>query len=265
MITAMDLVALFFLAFDQEWGYIWGAAGVKWTEAKQAAATRETTVRYGGQWIGRMVADCSGLGAWAFRQLGSYLYHGSNTIWNQYVTEKTELRNGLRADGGELLEGDPVFKRRKENGKWNRHHIGYYVGGGRVIEAKGTRYGVVQSNVTEWDETAHWIGVEYEGGEIWMTRETVRMGSSGAAVRDLQLLLNNDGYGLAVDGKFGQKTKNALMMYQKSHGLAADGVAGADTWDALLGEEKAQDSSGTMAVQRSDLERIRLILDKYLN
>ena len=149
MIKAIDLVAFFWQVYWEGWGYIYGALGQLWTEAKQKAATREQTIKWGAQWIGHRVVDCSGLGVLAFRAQGGNLYHGSNTIWNKYVCCRCEMKNGRRADGGEILPCDPVFKKRKEGGYWNRHHIGYYVGNDQVIEAKGTYYGVVISSLKD--------------------------------------------------------------------------------------------------------------------
>ena len=83
MINASDLVNKFRYAIDNAWGYIWGTAGVEWTKAKQDAlnkttdANRANSRKYGSQWIGHMVADCSGLFVWAFKQLGGSIYHGS--------------------------------------------------------------------------------------------------------------------------------------------------------------------------------------------
>jgi hypothetical protein len=62
------------------------------------------------------------------------------------------------------------------------------------------------------------------------TKPTVKQGSkNGAVVRDLQALL-----GVEIDGKFGPKTKEALISFQKATGLVPDGIAGPYTWDALL-------------------------------
>ena len=72
-ISTSALIEKFRHALNNEWGYIWGTAGDKWTEAKQKAATREQTVKYGSRWIGHYVADCSGLFSWAFKQLGGYM------------------------------------------------------------------------------------------------------------------------------------------------------------------------------------------------
>ena len=41
--------------------------------------------------------------------------------------------------------------------------------------------------------------------------------------------------GVAVDGKFGKGTKNAVIKFQKLIGLPADGCVGLDTWKKILG------------------------------
>ncbi len=62
---------------------------------------------------------------------------------------------------------------------------------------------------------------------------TLRKGSTGTAVRELQKLLNLTGAGLTVDGDFGTKTLNAVKAFQKENGLTVDGVVGAKTWAKL--------------------------------
>ena len=104
-ISPTALIERFQYALDNAWGYIYGTAGVKWTEAKQKAATRETTVKYGARWIGHYVADCSGLFKWAFNQLGGTMYHGSNTMYKSYCTAKGTLSKGKRTDGYALQPG----------------------------------------------------------------------------------------------------------------------------------------------------------------
>lgn len=69
--------------------------------------------------------------------------------------------------------------------------------------------------------------------EMASTYSTVRYGSRGPVVRELQKALNREGYGLAVDGGFGEKTRAALMDYQNRNGLTVDGVAGEATWSRL--------------------------------
>ena len=67
MIKPRDLIDKFMYALQNAWGYIWGTAGIMWTEAKQKALEKTTDEeramgrKYGSKWIGHMVADCSGL------------------------------------------------------------------------------------------------------------------------------------------------------------------------------------------------------------
>jgi peptidoglycan hydrolase-like protein with peptidoglycan-binding domain len=61
----------------------------------------------------------------------------------------------------------------------------------------------------------------------------LRQGATGPAVKDLQLLLNQNGASLDADGKFGPNTTKAVKDFQAKAGLTADGVVGPKTWDAL--------------------------------
>ena len=236
MIAVLELIALFQKALSEKWGYIWGASGQTWTKAKQDAATREMTVKYGKKWIGHRVADCSGLFAWAFKQLGGSIYHGSNTIYNKYCSSKGKLSKGKRADGQPIKPGTAVFLYRASDS--NRHHIGLYIGNDTVIEAKGTQYGVVTSKLSHWDEWGELKDVNYsgvtgdEGGTPAVT--VLKNGSRGEAVKALQTLLNKAGFDCGnVDGIFGSKTEAAVRLFQASKGLKVDGIAGEATQDAL--------------------------------
>ena len=63
----------------------------------------------------------------------------------------------------------------------------------------------------------------------------IKKGSSGAAVKKLQQILNGKGYKLSVDGDFGPATEAAVKAYQKANGLEADGEVGEHTWASLFG------------------------------
>lgn len=56
----------------------------------------------------------------------------------------------------------------------------------------------------------------------------------GNDVKWLQVELNQAGYNLTVDGKFGNDTKKAVLSYQKCYGLKQDGIVGSATRYALL-------------------------------
>ncbi len=64
---------------------------------------------------------------------------------------------------------------------------------------------------------------------------TVKYGSSGDDVKELQRRLNSAGYSVAVDGSFGNQTRSAVQDYQKKNNLTIDGVVGSQTWGSLLG------------------------------
>ncbi len=68
--------------------------------------------------------------------------------------------------------------------------------------------------------------------------ETIRLGSTGDTVRELQNLLKNQGYNIVVDGNFGTQTQAAVREYQKKYGLTVDGVVGSQTWGQLYSPAK---------------------------
>lgn len=243
-IKPQDLIDKFKYALSNDWGYIWGESGDVWTAAKQAAATREQTQLYGRKWIGHHVADCSGLFSWAFKQLGGYMYHGSNTMYKSYCTSKGTFKSGKRTDGQELKPGTALF-----TGTESDHgHVGLYIGGGKVIEAKGTQAGVIENKTTDkkWTYWGELKGVDYgtvpakddnqgfPADTKW--HSTIRRGSKGQDVIDCQTMLNKLGYDLGsygIDGDYGKCTENAVKEFQRKSGLVVDGVCGPMTFDAL--------------------------------
>ena len=68
---------------------------------------------------------------------------------------------------------------------------------------------------------------------------TLKYGSKGYFVRELQRLLNKVGYALKVDGIFGVRTRAAVKDFQRQNLLVVDGIVGIRTWTKLI--EKAQD------------------------
>ncbi|GAB6153747.1 NlpC/P60 family protein [Desulfosporosinus burensis] len=62
----------------------------------------------------------------------------------------------------------------------------------------------------------------------------LKYGSGGSEVKVLQTDLNMLGYSVGtVDGVFGNKTKSAVINFQKDRGLTVDGVVGSQTRRAL--------------------------------
>ena len=169
VISTQALIDKFKEALADKWGYIWGTDGTMWTAAKQknlektTDADRENSRKYGAKWIGHMVADCSGLFSWSFKQLGGYMYHGSDTMYRKYCTDKGTLVKGVRSDGQGLKPGTAVFVWKEAKGKYT--HVGLYVGDGTVIEAAGAKQGVITSKITnsKWTNWGELKGVDYSG------------------------------------------------------------------------------------------------------
>jgi peptidoglycan hydrolase-like protein with peptidoglycan-binding domain len=66
-----------------------------------------------------------------------------------------------------------------------------------------------------------------------MAEPTLKRGSKGQAVKDLQEALNEGGIGgfsVAVDGIFGKKTEDLVKVYQEVFGVDVDGIVGPVTW-----------------------------------
>lgn len=118
--------------------------------------------------------SCSGAWVFVFRQWGSSLYHGSNTIWRKHTGRKGRL------DVVKPLPGWAVFKWRKDgepeqyesDGQDDYYHMGCFVGAtvdhpeGAVIEAKGTNWGVVETSILDgWSYAAEMLGVDYSAME----------------------------------------------------------------------------------------------------
>jgi peptidoglycan hydrolase-like protein with peptidoglycan-binding domain len=79
-------------------------------------------------------------------------------------------------------------------------------------------------------------------------RITLKQGSKGANVKDLQIVLSMKGFLTGrVDGVFGSATKSAVMRFQRSVKLKTDGIAGNYTLSALYTMLNPPDLSGLEA------------------
>lgn len=282
-ITAAELIEKFQQALDDGWGYIWGTAGVMWTAARQKQLEKTTddnrkmSRMYGSKWIGHMVADCSGLFVWAFKQYGMQMSHISSNIYKSYCTNvkgnlTPELKQSIRP-GTAVFTGQTAGK---------HPHVGLYIGGGWVIEAAGTKAGVIRSKITDkkWTFYGELKGVDYEGGGVIPTPEpepepkklpTIRKGNRGETVKKLQRMLDRLGYNLGicgVDGDYGVATEKAVKEFQQDHRLDADGVTGPKTWEALQKaveslETKPADEKYTVTIKGLEKESAEELAKKY--
>ena len=63
---------------------------------------------------------------------------------------------------------------------------------------------------------------------------TLRIGSRGTDVKEVQSLLQRLGYYTgAIDGIFGYGTANAVIAFQRAYGLTPDGIVGPMTFGVM--------------------------------
>ncbi len=223
----------------------------------------------GCKYNGRLAFDCAQLSKFAAAAGGVQLPSGSNSQWTKVDWYCKGEISALPMDVVCF-----VFHLNDTTGRMS--HVGVYLGDGMVADARGHASGVLHKDVALYPWTHYAIPVEVarEAGfdmserptYAEMRRDTIRKGSRGNAVAELQGLLNAwetsrwevgqsptsdsdcvqspsealDGLVpgraelLEVDGKFGAATHAAVISFQQAHGLTADGIVGPNTWCVLL-------------------------------
>lgn len=155
-----DLVAYAKHAADAHWGYVYGTYGSVLTNSLLRAKIQQHPYEVGRyeefirqNWMGRRVTDCYGL-------VKGYMWLNTQTNEIEYgVGAPVENANGAHASA---TEKGPIRSIPEIPGLvvWKPGHAGVYIGDGWVIEAKGTKYGVVRTKLSEtrWVE---WHKVPY--------------------------------------------------------------------------------------------------------
>ena len=129
--------------------------------------------------------------------------------------------------------------------------LGYYDGTVDSTFGSGT-YAAVRAFQKKYNLTADGVaGSEtlkkldsaYKNANSDKDDDSLRMGDSGSAVKDLQTKLKKLGYyDGTVDSTFGSGTYAAVKAFQKKYNLTADGVAGSETLKKLDSAYKNADS-----------------------
>ena len=130
--------------------------------------------------------------------------------------------------------------------------LGYYDGTVDSTFGSGT-YAAVRAFQKKYNLTADGVaGSEtlkkldsaYKNANSDKDDDSLRMGDSGSAVKDLQTKLKKLGYyDGTVDSTFGSGTYAAVKAFQKKYNLTADGVAGSETLKKLDSAYKNADSN----------------------
>jgi N-acetylmuramoyl-L-alanine amidase len=100
-----------------------------------------------------------------------------------------------------------------------------------------------ENKILTWQKAAIKDGFKFTtyGADGKWGKECERIAEKAICKKSLTYKYKNltkivqDAVGVAVDGKFGNDTKNAVIKYQKLLGLNADGIVGLDTWKKILG------------------------------
>lgn len=157
----LDLVKWAKHAQEKGWGYVWGSHGnlldkVELERLESVFGSHVTNyddfIRH--NWLGKRTADCVGL----IKGYGWY-----DTESGKIIVGSNDMKD-VTADG--------MFSAATEKGTidtipeipglavWHEGHIGIYIGDGEVIEAMGTQYGVVKTQLKNGRWT-HWLKVPY--------------------------------------------------------------------------------------------------------
>lgn len=165
--------------------------------------------------------DCSGLGMCWLMKNNIFKYDMNAKDMYNSIPQKVSSLDSVRA-------GDFVFTE-------SLGHVGYAIGDDSVIEARGTSYGVVLTDLykREWTKIARpdwWIDVEKPvlRRELYLTDPLMK----GDDVEDCQKLLIEKKYNPGkVDGVFGKNTEIAVKNFQTDNDIKVKrlGVVGKKT------------------------------------
>ncbi len=157
----LDLVAYSVSAWENGWGYVWGTCGwiltdslfqSKLAQYPEGVGNYEDFIRE--NWLGGRTTDCVGL-------IKGYGWLDIESMSVGYAI------NGMPDVGADGMYYNATVKGDMSSmpdtpglAVWHEGHIGVYIGNGEVIEAMGTKYGVVKTQLSERSWTA-WLEVPY--------------------------------------------------------------------------------------------------------
>lgn len=157
----LDLVTYAENAWENGWGYVWGTYGSVLTDSLFASKLAQYPDGVGSyedfiqeNWLGRRTTDCVGL-------IKGYGWLDVSDMSIGYGI------NGMPDVGADQMYANATVKGDMSSmpdtpglAVWHSGHIGVYIGNGEVVEAMGTKYGVVKTKLSERSWTA-WLEVPY--------------------------------------------------------------------------------------------------------
>ena len=159
--NASDLVTYAIHAWESGWGYVWGTYGCVLTDSLFAYKLEQYPDGVGNyedfiraNWLGGRTTDCVGL-------IKGYGWLNPETLSIDYATTAmpdigaNQMYYSASVSGTiDTMPDTPGLA------VWHDGHIGVYIGDGYVIEAMGTKYGVVKTELAGRGWT-HWLEIEY--------------------------------------------------------------------------------------------------------
>lgn len=198
MFSVQQIISDFQTMYNDRWGYIPGSSGQLWTQTAQdkKASTDPGVAKYGQQWVGHRVADCSGAFVYSYRQHGLSIYHGSNRIAREYVIEllpPSYAKPGMAAFKA-YNPGDKYYDLPSEYKPGSAHYNGdlldyYHIGlvdddPAYVINAASTKSGIKHSKLADgWCAVGYLKAVNYNSEENSMeAKQMIVTAESGKTV-----------------------------------------------------------------------------------
>ncbi len=231
-------------------GYVYGATGWVCSESRRRAQAKQypqyeqTILNTCKKWDGKQCYDCAQLTKSAVQAAGGSLPSGATSQWNSDSwAEKGEIST-LPADSTGL-----ILYRQKDT---KMQHTGVSIGGGRVVDSRGSAYGVIETALSSYPWT-HWarprLGVTQGTAETGTvateskpiirqaqvtkitgaTGQTVRLRKSPSTGADV---LRNVPFGTSVgileeSGEWSRFAYGGYEGWMQSKFLPADSAAGA--------------------------------------
>lgn len=133
-------------------GYVYGATGWICTperraqQAQQYPSQANNILNVSKKWDGKQCYDCAQLVRAAAKAEGINLPSGATSQWKaQVYAEIGKLPLGDGKWISDNLDAGTLLFRQDKNNASKMAHVGIYIGGGYVVEAKGAAYGVVKT------------------------------------------------------------------------------------------------------------------------
>ena len=216
--------------------------------------------------------DCRGFTYWVLLQIYGWklMGAGATSQWNTAANWKAK---GTVAEG---LPADTLVCLFVQKGK-TMEHTGFGLNNETIECSNGVQHFTQRkAKWTHWGVPACVDGTiptpTPEPTPTPSTKPTLKRGSKGAYVIEMQTELSKLGYDLGpcgIDGDFGRATEKAVKAFQGDHGLKVDGICGPATWAALdaavaaLTVPESSVSTYSVIIPGLDITQAKRLVENY--